>query len=410
MKYEIAFGAYFHGLAVRVVAVKATVLPTDEFVLGEPTRKGAKDPWRETRAHVRGALKSVGIDTGFSISFDHPPPVGSGLDLAIFAACFATRNHQGAKLFFGSLGLQGQVRPARGVLPLLVQHERANDGCDERSFVVPNDCAEEASHADVGTNVFAIAHVSELFDLPAHTVARREYESVDANRFADELGKLPARVVHAIERAAIERKPIHFIGYGGHRSARLLRDLLPPMNRDEAIEAGCMQSIAGYNYQFGIRPFRAPFHTTDAKGFVGGGDPIRPGEVSVAHNGVLFIDNLPEVSRSVVEPLARALRERSVSIVRANARAEFKTQTILVTASTRCPCQPDKPHSPHCAERPDRKVGNAFTEVFYLEWKFRFLDAFGIETIVDLEFGPDDIACKESFSDIRRRVIEASSS
>lgn len=418
MNYAIAFGAYLVGLTTRVVCVKATASVAWGLTIGEPVKKNETDVWKETRIRVRAALSSCGIDTGFSISFDHPPPRGSGLDLAIFAAClgaldrlpndwFANVNHQGAKLFFGELGLNGEVRSIRGVLPLLMQYTEHAPSGDERQFVIPYDCANEASYADMGTSVYALKHVSELFDLPAHTVARREYKSIEVLRFAGEVNRLPARVIRAIEIAAIGRHSIHFIGPLAFKATQLLYDLLPPMTRDEAFESAAMHSIAGLlrnDDRIGVRPFRAPHHTVTAVGLVGGGDPIRPGELSLAHNGVLYLDGLPEFSRGAIEPLASFLREGRATIVRSNNRAEFSARTLLVTGCSRCPCDMSKgKHSEYCAERKDRK-SDPLRDEFYLGWQRHHVGTLCIEMVVDADFADIDKPCSEDVQTLRRWV------
>lgn len=418
MNYAIAFGAYLVGLTTRVVCVKATTNAGGDLQLGGLVQKNETDKWKETRLRVRESLRSIGIDPGFTITFDHEPRRTPSLDLAIFAAClgalgklpsdwFANVNHNGAKLFFGELGLNGEVRPSNGVLPMLISHEQPSAMGNERQFVIPYDCANEASHADTGTNVYALKHVSELFDLSAHTVARCEYKPIEELRFSGETNRLPARVVRAIEIAAIGRHPIHFVGSLAFKAARLLHDLLPPMTRDEARESAAMHSIAGLlrnDERIGARPFRAPSVTTEAIGLVGGGDPPRPGELSLAHHGVLYLDSLPQFKRGAIEPLASFLREGRATIIRSGERSEFAAKPLLVTGCTRCPCQPGKPHSDYCAERKDRKVGEEFRESFYLGWQRQHTDTLGIEMVVDVDFTDDDKPCSEDVQTLRRWV------
>jgi magnesium chelatase family protein len=422
MNYAIAFGAYLIGLSVRVVCVKATATPGSEFTIdnGKPLARGEVDRWKETRIRVRGALASLGIDTGFSISFDHPPERSSSLDLAIFAAClgaigrlpsdwFVNVNHSGAKLFFGELGLRGEVRMTRGVLAMLWDHEKSAAAYekrhgmsspvdDERQFVVPYD-NDEASIANTGTNVYALKHVSELFDLPAHTVAHRhEYKPIEVRRYAGDTDKLPERVVRAIEIAAIGGHRIAFIGSLSCRAARLLCDLLPAMNREEAIELVSLHSIAGLIPKdpdmIGMRPFRAPHHTVSPVGLCGGGDPIRPGEVSLAHNGVLYLDCVPEFKRGAIEHLATFLREGRAIINRAKTKATFPAKPLLVTGCPlRCPCEfRNGKHSDFCTD--ERRK----------EWQSRHLETLGIEMIVDTDFADDDRPCTEDIETLRRWV------
>lgn len=406
------------GLSTHMIAVKATVaegsdlsidLPGIEMNRG-PTSEGWRAWARETKIRIGCTLKSLGIDTGFSISFDHLPARGASLDLAIFAACLgaigklpsdwmAHANNAGTKVFIGELNLQGGVRPVRGVLPMLVGMAKSRADEDERQYVVPYDCAIEAAYADTGTSVFAIRHVSELFDLPAHTVAHRsEYRPIVPKYDAsDLLAKLPARVVHAIESAVVERRSIHLVGALAFKAARLAHAMLPPMTRDEAIESACMHSIAGLlrneEGAIGLRPFRAPHHTCSVQGLVGGGDPIRCGEVSLAHNGVLFLDSLPEFKRGAIEVLASFLREGRATVVRSKNRAEFAAKPMLVTGCSRCPCEfRSGMHSSFCTE--ERRK----------EWRSRHVATLGIETIVDVDFAEGDESCRESLETIRERI------
>lgn len=420
MNYAIALGAYLVGLSVHVVAVKATHIPGSEFVIdtGKPPARGESDVWKETRIRVRSVLALLGIDTGFSISFDHPPIRTSSLDLAIFAAClgaigklpedwFVNTNFNGAKLFFGSLGMQGEVRPERGVIAMLVGHVRSaaeyedrhgmSSPTDERQFVVPYDNSVEASHVDTGTSIFAVKHVSELFDLHEHTIAhRREYKPVVVNRYPGKPSTLPARVVRAIEVAAIGKHRIAFIGSLSFKAARFLADLLPPMTEDEAIETACLHSIAGLltSGQIGMRPFRAPHHTVSAQKLVGGGDPIHPGELSLAHNGVLYLEDIPEFKRGAIEPLASFLNEGRARIFRAKSSAEFSARPLLVTGCPkRCPCEfRGGKHSDFCTE--ERRK----------EWQSRHLDTLGVEMLVDTDFADDDKPCTEDIDTLRRWV------
>lgn len=427
----IAFGAYLIGLSAHILCVKATVV--DEFRIdldGVKKERGQlPDAWkvweRETKIRVRGALTSLGIDTGFAISFDHAPKVRPQADLAIIAAClgaigklpsnwFAVANHNGAKIFLGELSLQGHVRPTRGVLPVLVDYSRSRkeNDIDERQFVVPYDCANEASYANTETNIYAIAHVSELFDLPAHTVAqKREYRPIEptgmdlVRKYNEDLPrKLPERVVRAIEIAAIGRHRIAFIGERSFKAARLLSDLLPPMTREEALESASLHSIAGLlrnePNQIGIRPFRAPHHTVSERGLVGGGDPIRCGEVSLAHNGVLYLDALPEFKRGAIEQLATCLRLERAIIRRMFMSADFPAKPLLVTGCPqRCPCDMRD------AKGNRRSTHSDFcTEERRKEWQSRHVETLGIEMIVDTDFADGDRPCSEDTETLRRWV------
>jgi magnesium chelatase family protein len=423
MNCATALGTYLVGLSARTIAITATTLPTSDLQFDLPKERGKTiDSWaaweRETNVRVRCTFNLLGIDTGFSISFDHIPPFGPHVDLAILAAClgaigklpsawFADRNFDGCKIFLGELDFHGRICPVRGVLPTIFDLCKTRSEADERSFVVPYDNTIEASHVDTGTSVFVVAHISELFNLHEHTVARTEYrEPKSINHIGPCLSKLPKRVVDAIERAAVERKSIHLVGSNADRAVRLLRSILPPMTKDEAIESAKLLSIGGLLRPdaIGQHSYRAPHHTIEPRGLVGGDFPPRAGEVSLAHNGLLYLPDLPQFKRGAIEVLAPVLREGKASLWRRAIRVEFPAKTMLVTSATRCPCErPSVEHSDYCAERADRKSDPTRDE-FYLGWQKRFTKELGIETIVDTDFGPNDEACTDTIEVIRDRV------
>jgi magnesium chelatase family protein len=418
--YAIALGMYLIGLAARVVCVKATATNGEfEIVSTEKPKPGSGriDKWRETRVRVACALRSIGVDTNFTITFDHEPPRTPGLDLAIFAAClgavgrlpsdyFNNHSFMGCKIFIGELSLQGEVRPTRGVLPMIAAYTRCdvNSDIDERQFVVPYDCAVESSYIDKGTSTYAVKHVSELFNLSAHTIAiRREYRPIEptgtdlVRQYNENLLRLPARVVRAIEIAVAGNHSIHLIGSNAFKAAKLLHALLPPMPQNEAVETASLHSIAGLlrnePNQIGMRSFRAPHHTISEIGLVGGGDPIRPGEVSLAHNGVLYLDSLPEFKRGAIEILSGALRQGMVHICRRTASASFLAKPLLVTGCRRCPCEfRNGKHSDYCT--PERRK----------EWQSRHVDTLGIEMMVDTDFADGDKACAGDLETLRRWI------
>jgi predicted ATPase with chaperone activity len=173
--------------------------------------------------------------------------------------------------------------------------------------------------------------------------------------------------------------------------------LLPPMPQNEAVETASLHSIAGLlrnePNQIGMRPFRAPHHTVSEVGLVGGGDPIRPGEVSLAHNGVLYLDSLPEFKRGAIETLAGFLRTGTAKIRRVQSHADFPAKPLLVTGSRRCPCEfRNGKHSDYCT--PERRK----------EWQSRHVDTLGIEMVVDTDFADSEKACAEDLETLRRQV------
>jgi magnesium chelatase family protein len=249
-------------------------------------------------------------------------------------------------LLLGELSLDGGVRPIRGVLPQL-------DGARVRSFkraIVPEGNATEAGLVDD----MSIHLVASMGDVVAHLSGNRTLPLVSRTEFFPDLrsetgdlsdvrGQATAR--RALEIAAAGSHNLLMLGPPGAGKtllARLLPGILPPLTYEEAIETTAIHSVAGLvEPETGIvskRPFRAPHHSVSEAGLIGGGELPRPGEVSLAHNGVLFLDELAEFRRDVLEALRQPLEDGKVCIARARARAWFPARALVVGAANRCPC------------------------------------------------------------------------
>jgi magnesium chelatase family protein len=214
----------------------------------------------------------------------------------------------------------------------------------------------------------------------------------------------------ALEIAAAGGHHLLFIGPPGAGKtllARRLPGILPPLTLEEALEVTALHSVAGLlSFETGIvgaRPFRAPHHTVSAAGLVGGGDPVRPGEVSLAHLGVLFLDELVEFKGSVLESLVPALRERSVTMCRAKRRSTFPARPLLVGATTPCPCGYSGERSGRCTCSPERlksyreRLRGPVFEHFDMQIALPPLD------VAQLQGSPR----AESSTEVRKRVVAA---
>lgn len=244
--------------------------------------------------------------------------------------------------FVGELALAGDLRPVRGALAMSIGAQRVG-----RAFVVPKENAAEAALVD-GAVVYA-AH--NLLEVCGHLHGRGRLERSSENRapvpvrypdMADVKGQVHAK--RALEVAAAGGHNVLMMGSPGSGKTMLasrFAGILPPMTQEEALASAAVQSLgsAGFNVEsWRQRPFRAPHHTASAVALVGGGSDPRPGEISMAMHGVLFLDELPEFDRRVLEVLRQPLESGRVSVSRAAHQAEFPAEFQLVGAMNPCPC------------------------------------------------------------------------
>ena len=310
---------------------------------------------KEARDRVRAALLNSGFDfPNRRITINLAPadlPKESGrFDLPIALGILAASGQIGgneldAHEFAGELSLSGELRPIRGALAMVLA-----SGHTGRSLVLPHASAQEAALAGEARVLAA----STLLEVCAHLAGQARLAAcvpgmVDGARrdeggyadLADVRGQLQAK--RALEIAAAGGHSLLFVGPPGAGKSMLaqrLPGLLPPMNEQAARESAAILSLVG---QFRVeayacRPYRAPHHTASSAALVGGGSVPRPGEISLAHHGVLFLDELPEFDRRVLEALREPLESGCVHISRAAHQAAFPARFQLVAAMNPCPC------------------------------------------------------------------------
>ena len=309
---------------------------------------------RESKERVRSAIINSGYEfpqrrITINLAPADLPKEGGRYDLAIAVGILAASGQLPIQSlenieFLGELALSGALRAVTGVLPAALACKKA-----QRRLLIPHSSAEEASLVnDVEINLAA-----HLLDVCAALQDKQKLESVSSAHqpiqnvgatvdIADVKGQTVAK--RALEIAAAGGHNLLMSGVPGSGKSMLaarLPTLLPALQDEERLETAAIYSVAGLSVESickGIRPFRAPHHTASSAALVGGGSSPRPGEISLAHQGVLFLDELPEFSRRVLEVMREPLETGEILISRAARQVSFKSRFQLVAAMNPCPC------------------------------------------------------------------------
>lgn len=343
---------------------------------------------RESRERVRAALLNSGLKYPQQRITANLAPAdlrkaGPGFDLAIAAALLGASEQLPATVLdrfwlAGELALDGSVRPVAGVLAMAEEARRRG----AEGIVV---AAENAAEAALVPGL-AVAPLSRIDELAALADGHPELclpQPAEANGSGSSTDRSSAPDLAELRGQRFLRRALEVAAGGGHSllvvgppgcgksmAARILPNLIPPPGREEALEVARVASACGHPPPpDGIppRPFRAPHHTISAAGLVGGGNPPRPGEVTLAHGGVLFLDELGEFGRATLEALRQPLEEGRVTVARARHTVEMPCRFLLVAAANPCPCGRGADDArcrcaPHAVLRYESKLSGALSD------------------------------------------------
>ncbi|WP_136439707.1 YifB family Mg chelatase-like AAA ATPase [Pacificoceanicola onchidii] len=344
-----AYTVAFEGIEARPVEVQCAVTPgLPAFaIVGLPDKAVS-----EARDRVRTALSSMAIALPskritINLSPADLPKEGSHFDLPIALGLLAAldiipSDAVAQTVALGELSLDGSLMPVIGALPAALTAAE-----DDRALLCPRASGAEAAWVDA-CNVLGAASLLEVVQhftgqsvLPA-AVAGEVHDTRGDKDLRDVRGQ--ERAKRALEIAAAGRHHMFMVGTPGSGKSMLakrLPSILPPLNAMEALQTSRIHSLAGLLDDGGIsksRPFREPHHTASMPAIVGGGRSVRPGEISLAHNGVLFLDEFPEFARSTLETLRQPIETGEVMIARANAHIRYPCRFMLMAAANPCRC------------------------------------------------------------------------